>query len=165
MNAPTTAVVALCLSLSACGFQLRGAVTIDPGLSPMGVEAARAGSPLLPPLRRALADGGVELAKPGSQVASLLRIHAEETGERVIVVTAQGRPREVELFHLVEFELVGPEGVLIERRTVVRTREYAVDERDILGKIHEASALRDALRRDMVTALVRRVAAARPLTR
>lgn len=153
------------LVLSACGFQLRGAVTIDSGLSPMGVEAARAGSPLLPPLRRALTDGGVELATPGSQVASLLRIHAEEYGERVIVVTAQGRPREVELFHLVEFELVGPEGVLIERRTVVRTREYAVDERDILGKIHEASSLRDALRRDMVTALVRQVAAAGPRTR
>ncbi len=130
----------------------------------MGIEASRAGSPLLPPLRRALADGGVELATPGSRVASLLRIHAEETGERVIVVTAQGRPREVELFHLVEFELVGPDGVLIDRRTVVRTREFAVDERDILGKTHEASSLREALRRDMVTALVRRVAAAGPRT-
>ncbi len=155
-----TPVLAMCLLLAACGFQLRGALQFDPALSPMGIEAVRAGSPLLPPLRRTLVNGGITLAPPNSRVSYILRILVDETGERVIVVTAQGRPREMELFHRVEFELIGVAGTLIERRTIVRTREFGVDERDVLGKAHEAATLREDLLQEMVAALARQVATA-----
>jgi outer membrane lipopolysaccharide assembly protein LptE/RlpB len=52
--------------------------------------------------------------------------------------------------------------MLVERRAVVMSREFAVDERDVLGKSHEAEVLRDALLRDMVSALVRYTVATTP---
>ena len=82
--------------------------------------------------------------------------------QRVVAVTPQGQPREAELFYTVEFELVGADGVVVQRRELTLRREFAIDERDILGKSHEAEVLADALLDDMVANIVRLLAAARP---
>jgi len=151
-------IVALTFTLTACGFQLRGAAQIDPTLNPMTIESVQSGSALLPPLRRALVDAGVNLE--GSPRSTLL-ILEDEMGQRVAAVSAQGRPREMELSYRVAFEIHGEGGILLERRTLTLSREFAVDERDILGKSQEAEVLRAGLVRDMVAALVRQVAAVR----
>lgn len=151
-------IVALTFTLTACGFQLRGAAQIDPTLNPMTIESVQSGSALLPPLRRALVDAGVTLE--GSSRSTLL-ILEDEMGQRVAAVSAQGRPREMELSYRVAFEIHGEGGILLERRTLTLSREFAVDERDILGKSQEAEVLRAGLVRDMVAALVRQVAAVR----
>lgn len=150
--------VALTFTLTACGFQLRGAAQIDSALNPMIIESVQSGSALLPPLRRALVDAGVTLE--GSPRSTLL-ILEDEMGQRVAAVSAQGRPREMELSYRVAFEIHGEGGILLERRTLTLSREFAVDERDILGKSQEAEVLRAGLVRDMVSALVRQVAAVR----
>ena len=135
---------------------------LDPALSPITIDPVRAGSALLPPLRRALTHAGAVLAPPDS-ASTVLRIIADVAGQRVIAVTPQGQPREAELFYTVEFEVVGPDGAqLIERRELTLRREFAIDERDILGKSHEAEVLADALLDDMVANIVRLLAAARP---
>ncbi|MCA1799346.1 MAG: hypothetical protein LC632_07775 [Xanthomonadaceae bacterium] len=149
-------------TLAGCGFQLRGAATADPGLSPMRIESVRTGSPLLPPLRRSLGNAGVAVVGAGVPASTTLRIVAEESGERVIALSPQGRPREVELTYRVEFELYADGLLLVERTELALSREYAVNERDVLGKSHEAEVLRAALLHDMVSALVRRVTAASP---
>jgi len=146
------------LTLTACGFQLRGAAQIDPSLNPMTIESVHSGSALLPPLRRALVDAGAMLE--GSPRATLA-ILEDEMGQRVAAVSAQGRPREMELSYRVAFEIRGEGGILLERRTLILSREFAVDERDILGKSQEAEVLSAGLVRDMVAALVRQVAAVR----
>lgn len=148
--------------LAGCGFQLRGAAIADPALSPMRIESVRTGSPLLPPLRRALAHAGVTVAPAGAPSATALRVVAEESVERVIALSPQGRPREIELTYHVEFEVTDAAGILVERRELRMSREYAVIETDVLGKSHEAEVLRAALLHDMVSALVRHVTAAKP---
>lgn len=155
-------VVCACLVVAACGFQLRGANPVDPGLSPLAIDAVRSGSALLPPLRRALADAGVELVADSAGASTTLLINADVAGERVIAVTPQGQPREAELFYTVEFQLVNARGELLLDRAVTLRREFAISERDILGKTHEAEVLADALVRDMVISMVRHLAAVTP---
>ena len=155
------ALLLMLVFLTACGFHLRGAATLDPALSPIAIDPVRSGSALLPPLRRALTGAGAALAPP-ADARAVLRIVTDVTGERVIAVTPQGQPREAELFYTVEFELVGADGALVmERRELTLRREFAIDERDILGKSHEAEVLADALLDDMVANIVRLLAAAR----
>lgn len=152
------AVVCVCtISLSACGFQLRGDAGIDPALGPMAVEGVHPGSPLLPVVRSALSDAGIEVARPGARAATRLRIVEDESGERIVSVTPQGRPREAELFYRVEFELHDASGGLLVRDTLVMTRDYAVDELDVLGRSHEVGSLRRSLRHGIVSALMRRL--------
>lgn len=152
----------LALALTACGFHLRGSVQpVDEALNPVVVLGVSAGSALLPPLRRSLADSGADIVASAAAATSVLRITEDTWGERVTAVSAQGRPRELELSYRVTFELHGPSGVLIESRTVTLAREFAVDERDVLGKAREAEVLRAGLVRDMVATIVRQVAAVR----
>lgn len=155
-------VVVACVSIVACGFQLRGANPVHPALSPLTIDAVRSGSALLPPLRRALADAGVELVANGAGASTTLFINADVAGERVIAVTPQGQPREAELFYTVEFQLVDAEGKILMERGLTLRREFAIDERDILAKTHEAEVLAEALLRDMVAGIVRQLAAVTP---
>jgi LPS-assembly lipoprotein len=162
MIARSAVMFGVVLMLAACGFQLRGSIQpIDGALNPMVIESVNPGSALLPPLRRALVDSGAELAARRSPAGSLLRITADGMDQRVTAVSAQGRPREMELIYRVEFELHGPDGFLVENRAVTLSREFAVDERDVLGKAQEAEVLRAGLVRDMVAALTRQLAAVR----
>lgn len=155
-------VVCVCVAIAACGFQLRGSDPIDPALSPLTIDAVRSGSALLPPLRRALADAGVELVPAGVASRTTLLINADVEGERVIAVTPQGQPREAELFYTVGFQLVDAQGRVLVDREVTLRREFAIDERDILAKTHEAEVLAAALLRDMVAGIVRQLAAVTP---
>lgn len=150
------------LTLVGCGFQLRGSVQpVDEALNPVAVVGVSPGSALLPPLRRALSDSGAEIVTSSTAATSVLHITEDSWGERVTAVSAQGRPRELELSYRVTFELHGPTGALIESRTVTLAREFAVDERDVLGKAREAEVLRAGIVRDMVAAITRQVAAVR----
>ncbi len=154
-----------CVAIAACGFQLRGANPVDPRLSPLVIDTVRSGSALLPPLRRALTDAGVELVADGTDGAGALTrllITADVAGERVIAVTPQGQPREAELFYTVEYQLVDADGKLLLDRAVTLRREFAISERDILGKTHEAEVLADTLVHDMVITMVRQLAAVTP---
>lgn len=148
--------------LAACGFHLRGSEPLAASLNPLAIESVRTGSALLPPLRAALADAGAEFARADDSPGSVLRIGLDEHTERVIAVTPQGRPREVELTYRVSFELLDADGASLQQRDLVLTREFAVNERDVLGKTLEADALRSALVRDMVSTIVRNLAAAGP---
>ncbi|MEX0901064.1 MAG: LPS assembly lipoprotein LptE [Gammaproteobacteria bacterium] len=151
-----------CVVVAACGFQLRGSDPVHPALSPLAIDAVRSGSVLLPPLRRALADAGVEVVQDAARARVTLHINADMAGERVIAVTPQGQPREAEVFYTVEFQLVDARGDLLLDRAVTLRREFAISERDILGKTHEADVLADALVHDMVRNMVRQLAAVTP---
>ena len=154
--------IGIALLTAACGFHLRGEATLDPALNPLAVVSVRSGSALLPPLRRALSDAGAVLAAP-ADAATILNVTADAAGQRVIAVTPQGQPREAELFYTVEFELVDAMGqVILPAREITLRREFAINERDILGKSHEAEVLAGALSRDMVAAMVRHLTAVNP---
>lgn len=150
------------LAVAGCGFQLRGADPVSPALSPLAIDAVRSGSALLPPLRRALVEAGVDLVGDDEGPRTRLLINADFAGERVIAVTPQGQPREAELFYTVEFQLVDVGGELLLDKAVTLRREFAISERDVLGKTHEAEVLADALVRDMVVSILRQLAAVTP---
>lgn len=148
------------LSLSACGFTLRGTNLLPPSLERVHLQAEDLDSDLVQKLEQSLRQSGATVVPRSEEATATLRILQDTAGERVLSVSAQGQPQEFELYHTVVFDLSTPTGHLLEPTTLTLTRDYFFDEQDILGKAEDAEFLRDALAEDVARSVVRRSALA-----
>lgn len=151
----------LCLTLpGGCGFALRGADSMPAALAQTYVQASNQSAPLVREIDRQMniAGGGVVRSTQGA--TSTLRIITDDSGERVLSLATTGGPEELELFHIVTFELVRDGARVYGPDTLTLRRDYTFDKNDVLGKRRESQTLRNALRRDMVALMLRRLALA-----
>src|SRR5688572_31536791 len=79
--AARTSLLALVLALSACGFQLRQALTLPPDLGPVRVVSADRYSPLAESLAQALTRAGAVPAQPDSSEVAVLDLISERWGD------------------------------------------------------------------------------------
>lgn len=79
-------------------------------------------------------------------------------GERVLSVSATNIPEELEVYHSVTFELRAADAVIFPRETITLTRDYTFDEKAVLAKYREGEVIADALVRDVVQQIRRRLA-------
>ena len=153
--------IALVLALSACGFQLRDALTLPPDLGPVRVVAADRYSPLAESLAQALSRAGA--AEPTSEVAqsAVLDILAENWGDTPISVDPFGRSVEFSLRYAVIFELRRVDGsALVPRQTIELARDYVSNPVNSIGTEGEREVLANELRREMAASILRRIEAA-----
>jgi LPS-assembly lipoprotein len=91
--------------------------------------------------------------------AAILDITLDETGQRVLSVSARNIPREYEVYYAVTFSLrVGAESLLSDESLVV-TRAYTYDETEVLAKSAEEQILREALAADLARRVMQRIQA------
>ena len=153
--------VALVLALSACGFQLRNALTLPADLGPVRVVAADRYSPLAESLSMALERAGATAADPTSSEAAVLDVLAESWGDTPTGVDAFGRSLEFSLRYAVIFELRRADGApLVPRQTVELARDYVSNPVNSIGTEGEREILVRELRREMVASILRRIDAA-----
>ena len=70
-------VLVLLVLLAGCGFHLRDALLLPPGLGQVRVQASDPDGPLAQQLQQALQRAGASLAAPGDEDAATLRIISE----------------------------------------------------------------------------------------
>lgn len=153
---PTLALVLL----GGCGFRLEGASRLPPQMSKTYVETAVPSSVFYTRLREALRLRGLEIVASPDDAGATLTISEDQTGQRVLSVSARNIPREYEIFYSVTFSLRTGDGALIEPESLVATRSYTYDETQVLGKAQEERILRRALADDLARQIVRRIEAA-----
>jgi outer membrane lipopolysaccharide assembly protein LptE/RlpB len=112
-------------------------------------------------LRDALRQHGSDIVPAPEQADAVLSILEDDTGQRVLSVTARNVPREYEVFYTVSFSLAAGERKLIEPESLVATRVYAWNETEVLGKCAEERILRQALAEDLAERVMRRIEARR----
>jgi LPS-assembly lipoprotein len=149
------------LALAACGFRLEGAGALPQGMTRTYIEAPNGNSEFFASLRDALRMHGSEIVMSPAEADAVLSILEDETGQRVLSVTARNVPREYEVFYAVSFDLAVGEKRLIEPESLVATRTYAWNENEVLGKSAEERVLRQALAQDLARRVVRRIEAHR----
>jgi LPS-assembly lipoprotein len=89
----------------------------------------------------------------------VLDITSDETGQRVLSVSARNIPREYEVYYAVTFSLrVGSENLITDESLVV-TRAYTYDETQVLAKAAEEEILRRALAEDLARRVMQRIQA------
>jgi LPS-assembly lipoprotein len=149
----------LALASTACGFHLQGAGTLPAAMSRTYVDTDRPHSEFLLTLTDVLRQRGAEVLAAPADGAAVLDISVDETGQRVLSVSARNIPREYEVYYAVTFSLrVGAES-LITNESLVVTRAYTYDETEVLAKAAEEQILREALAADLARRVMQRIQA------
>lgn len=147
----------LALALAGCGFHLQGAGTLPPAMARTYLDTRKPHSEFLVSLTDVLRQRGAELMPEPAEGAAVLAINADDSGQRVLSVSARNIPREYEVFYSVTFSLrVGAESV-ITNETLVVTRAYTYDETQVLAKAAEEQILRRALAEDLARRVLQRI--------
>lgn len=146
------------LALNACGFRLRGATDLPPGLQSLHLQAPAALSRELATL---LAASEIRLTDAPDQADAVLQAGGERYEKRTLSVDPRtGKQRELELAYGVDVTMKAADGtVLLPRQRINLVRDFVFDSDEIIGKSREESVLRDEMRQDAAQQIVWRLAA------
>ena len=160
--------VCLVLSLSACGFHLRGSngsfmlpfATMNIGLPDT--------SPLAIDLKRYIrAVGSTEIVDTREAADATLEVLADPEKTRtkaILSLNSNGRVREYQLGYSIQFRVVDKAGnVLLGLTTIALNRPITFNESQVLAKETEEAALYRDMRNDLVQQIMRRLAAIKPV--
>jgi len=150
-------VVVLLALLNACGFQLQGRTPLPEPLKVTFVQAEDRQSDFVQGLRKALIASGAQLAKSSDAASGTVRIVKDEVKREVLSVSARNTPREYEVTYTVRFSVSAGGKELLPEQEVALSRDYSFDETTLLAKEHEEALLREALAKDLVGIVMRRL--------
>jgi LPS-assembly lipoprotein len=150
---------ALGLGLAACGFHLQGRTPLPEAFAYTFIDTRDEQTDFVQDLRRALIASGVKVIRTQASSGATIEVHDDELSERVLSVSARNIPTEYELTYRVKFSVMSGGRALIENEEVSATRDFSFDETELLAKEREQEILREALARDLVALVMRRLAA------
>jgi LPS-assembly lipoprotein len=146
-----------------CGFQLRRAPELP--FKTLYLSGFKPHSPLAEELRRHIgATTSTRVVEVPAQAEVIFDAQSDKRDKGVVVSTAAGQVREVQLRLHLQFRLHTPTGKeLIPSTGIALTRDMTYNERDALGKEQEEEMLYRAMQGDVANQVLRRLAAVRSL--
>ncbi len=158
-----TLLLATASLLAGCGFELRRAPELS--FKTLHLAGFKPHSPLAEELRRHIAaTTSTRVVEAPSLAEVILEGQTDKRDRGVVVSTAAGQVREVQLRLHLQFKLRTPAGKeLIPSTAIALTRDMTYNERDALGKEQEEEMLFRAMQTDIATQVMRRLAAVRSL--
>lgn len=146
--------VLLCTS---CGWQLQGVHHVSADLQPLYLEFIDAHSSFSRALQDRLKLSGVELVQNESDAKAILQITKEDSGHRVISVSASNTPEEYQLYYTVEFSLKSHTGEVLLQQPLSGSNTMTYDENQALAKQREETMLSDAMAAELADQLLRQI--------
>ena len=148
----------LALLLQGCGFQLQGRNRLPEYMSVVHVAAEDTHTSFVRELRRTLDAAGIRVVDDASAAGTTVRILKDETGQRVLSVSARNTPEEYEVYYDLVYAVEARGNEVLEPQELRLERNYAYDETAVLAKQREEQQLRDAMARDLASRVMRRLA-------
>jgi LPS-assembly lipoprotein len=153
-------IVVAALALAGCGFHLREQAQLPASLTRLHLEIADPGSLLHRDLPGALERAGAQVEEKAGPGIATLRVPLSTLAPETLSVGATARVREYTMRYRVEIEAVDANGVVVLPRQLIElSRDYTFDETQALGVAAQEDELKKQLQRDMVQAILRRLAA------
>lgn len=146
----------LALTLSACGFQLRGIQTV--AFQSIHIQ----GNTLLisKNLKKNLTQVGVKVLSNAEGADLLLELMSEESEKRILSLSGGGTVREFELYYRVHYRTRNPEDAIWSPlQTIEARRDFSYDDANLLAKQAEEKQLNENMQRDVLNNLMRRLSA------
>ena len=145
------------LTLTACGFHPRAKLDLPDTLGPVKVQTADPYSALGLELATALTRAGA-IPATGDGRSAILKITNEQIVNVPIAVDQFARVREYTTRYQVNFALQGADGKpVIASQHIELSREYSFDVNASAGSPAEQELIQRELRRDMESAILRRI--------
>lgn len=152
------AVLFLLMSLSSCGFHLRGAAPVAPQLQHIYLKSEDPYGKLTRYLRQYFESNGIHLAESAQTSNIVLDILKEETGQQLLSVGGTLQTRQYNLTYSVSYQLVDPNGrVLVPDQTATQLRTLTIQASQILGGSNEAESMYEQMRSAIVYDIVNRL--------
>jgi len=144
--------------VTSCGFELKRAVVLPERMINTYIETIDSRSIFYRKFRNALNSNNTQLVDSKSSATAVLEIIADETGRRVLSVSARNIATEYEVFYRVVYSFGDHEKLLISPQELVLTRSYTFNEKLVLGKSQEEEMLIEALADDLVRMVINQIA-------
>ena len=162
MSSRNALVVALLLTLAACGFRLRG--TADVPFETIFLPGATGGIAL--DLKRNIQVGtNAKVVDDAAKAEAVLQFTEETKQKEVLSLTGTGKVREFQLRYRVGFRVHDNKGgEYVPQSSIQLTRDVTFNDTEILAKEQEEQILFRDMQTDMVQQILRRLAAAKKPT-
>jgi LPS-assembly lipoprotein len=147
------------LLLAGCGFHLQGRQPLPAEFAYTFVDAKDEQTDFVQDLRKALIASNVNVIATKGSSGAVISVHEDELTERILSVSARNIPTEYELTYKVRFSVMSNGKTLIDKEEISATRDISFDEAQLLAKEREQEILSEALARDLVALVMRRLAA------
>ena len=147
----------LLASLWGCGWHLQGRAHLSEAMAVTYIETNDRYTDFNRALRDSLRASGAQLVEDKQEATAIVRIHQDESGQRVLAVSARNTPEEYQVYYVVEYSVSDRSGQLVEPQRIELTREYSYDATAVLAKQKEQAILREALARDLAGIIVRQL--------
>lgn len=154
------------ISLSACGFSLRGSDSITDSLPALVLNLQQPNGEIALLLRRALDNAGVEvieledLQQPTD--VPVLSVGAEQSAIRPATLTPRARAAQYDVSISVQASLIQGDTEIFGPEELTRQQIYYEDVDTLTGNQEEAEVIRGELRAELVEQILRRLAAVTP---
>ena len=154
-----TVPIAAALILNSCGFHLQGRQPLPPQFTYTFVDTKDEQTDFVQNLRKSLLASKVNVIPTKGSSSANITVHGDELTERILTVSARNIPTEYELTYKVVFSVEAEGKTLIDNEEISATRDIIFDEAQLLAKEREQEILSEALARDLVALVMRRLAA------
>ena len=151
--------VPILLMLASCGFHLQGRTPLPESFAYTFIDTKDEQTDFVQDLRKALISSGAKVIRTQASAGATIQVLDDALTERVLSVSARNIPTEYELTYKVKFSVTSAGKSLIEHEEISATRDFSFDETQLLAKEREQEILREALARDLVALVMRRLAA------
>lgn len=149
--------LAVAMSLAACGFQLRGEADLPQQMALTQLVVDDPYSPLAKRVQTMLEQNGVKFVS-GSEATAILEIPVNQVTTSVLTIADNARVREYRVGHTIQFRLLDAGGTeLLSMQTLSQSREISFDEQKILASSREQEYLKQDLAEDLARLLVSRL--------
>ena len=151
-------VVALLLTLTACGFRLRGTANVP--FETLYLPGATGGIAL--DLKRNIQIGtNAKVVDDAAKAQAVMQFTEEAKQKEVLSLTGTGKVREFQLRYRVGFRVHDGKGNnYVPQSTLELTRDVTYDDADVLAKESEEQLLYRDMQGDMVQQIMRRLSSA-----
>jgi LPS-assembly lipoprotein len=158
MGRSVLALLCLALGLAGCGWRLQGSARLSPTLTVTFVDAEDSYTEFNRALRDRLRASGAKVVEQQGEATAVVKIIKDQSGQRVLSVSARNTPEEYEVFYAVEYSVASGGAELIPPQRLELTRDYSYDTGAVLAKQREQAVLREALAQDLASLVLRRLA-------
>ena len=148
--------ITLMCGLMSCGFHMRGVT--DVAFSTVFIQ----GNTLVisKNLKKSLKTSGVTVLDSATNAELLLEMVGEESEKRILSLAGGGTVNEFELFYRVHYRTKAAGAATWSQvQTVEARRDYTYSDANLLAKQDEEKRLNDNMRSDVISGILRRLAA------
>tara|TARA_R110000868_G_scaffold410505_4_gene698818 strand:- start:51466 stop:52041 length:576 start_codon:yes stop_codon:yes gene_type:complete len=140
-NIRYTLIFLLCLTLTACGFHLRGKVDVPPLLKKVYIDSSTPYAPFEQALRQTLISSKIDVVDDSSHASAIIKLENTNVQQSVGSISADNSTRDYTLTLSVGYQIILPDGTVVYGSSVSTNRTFTASVNQMLASNSQAQGL------------------------